>query len=319
MRSRVAVLSSRSRSVLDCMRGILEELEWKNHIAEGASVVIKPNLSWPGKDKAPYANTSSAVLDALIKVLLERTESIIVGESDGTRFSVDECFEASGYAEIIARNRVRWVNFSKAPSEPVGLPMLQGFELPVDLIRCDAFVTLPKLKTHALTYFTGALKNQWGCIPRYDRILLHKQLDELIVELNSLLKPTLSIMDGILAMEGRGPVNGRKVELNLLMGSRDPVALDASAMRLVGLDPQKARHVVLAAEKGLGKFSNEEIDLAGDPCEQFKIEPAKLERTVRLMNSLTRYPFFTKYILLNNTIFKLGKGAVAVLRRFGLS
>jgi uncharacterized protein (DUF362 family) len=319
MKSKVAVFSTRSSSVLDCMRGILEELDWKTHITEGASVVIKPNLSWPGNDRASYANTSSSVLDALIKILLERTKKIVVGESDGTRFSVDECFKASGYADVIARNGVRWVNFSKAPSEPVGLKLLEGFKLPADLLHCDAFITLPKLKTHALTYFTGALKNQWGCIPRYDRILLHKQLDELIVELNSLLKPALSIMDGIWAMEGRGPVNGRKVELNLLLGSLDPVALDASAMRLVGLDPQKARHVVLAAERGLGKFSNEEIVLAGGPGGQFKIQAAKLERTVRLMNFLTRYPFFTKYILLNNTIFELGKGAVAVLRRFGFS
>jgi uncharacterized protein (DUF362 family) len=319
MRSKVAVFSTRSSSVLDCLRAILEALEWKNHIAEGASVVVKPNLSWPGKDRAAYANTSPEVLDGLLKILRERTDRIIVGESDGTRFSVDECFNASGYAEVVARNGVRWVNFSKAPSRPVELPMLNGFELPVDLMQCDAFITVPKLKTHALTYFTGALKNQWGCIPRYDRILLHKQLDELIVELNSLLKPALSIMDGIWAMEGRGPVNGRGVKLDLLLGSLDPVALDVSAMRLVGLDPQKARHVVLAAERGIGRFSDEEIVLLGDSGVKFGIEPAKLERTVRLMNLLTRYPFFTKHILLNNTIFKLGKGAVAVLRRFGLS
>jgi len=319
MRSKVVVRSTLSGSVLDGVRAILEELEWKKQVSEGASVVLKPNLSWPGRNKASYANTSPDVLDALIKVLLERTDRIIVGESDGTRFSVDECFEASGYADVVAKNGVRWVNFSRAPTEPVKIPMLEGFELPVDLMHCDVFITLPKLKTHALTYFTGALKNQWGCIPRYDRILLHKQLDELIVEVNSLLKPALSIMDGVWAMEGRGPVNGRKVKLDLLLGSSDPVALDVSAMRLVGLDPQKARHVVMAAERGLGTFSNEEIIISGDLGRQFCIEPARLERTVSMMNFLTRYPFFTKHILLNNTIFRLGKGTVAALRRFGLS
>lgn len=319
MKARVAVRSVLSGSVIDCIKAILEELDWKERVAEGASVVVKPNLSWPGRDRASYANTSPEVLDALIKILLERTNRIIVGESDGTRFSVDECFEASGYANVVEANGVRWVNFSKAPTEPVGSSMLRGFELPVDLLHCDVFVTLPKLKTHALTYFTGALKNQWGCIPRYDRILLHKQLDELIVEINSLLKPAFSIMDGILAMEGRGPVNGRKVKLDLLLGSRDPVALDATAMRLTGLDPGKARHVVMAAERGLGKFSSEEIVLTGDSSKQFCLEAAKLERTVSMMNFLTRYPLFTKHILLNNTIFGLGKGAVGVLRRFGLS
>jgi len=319
MKSKVAVFSTRTRQVLECVSKILEELEWKDHVREGARVVIKPNLSWPGKDRAAYANTSPEVLDALIKVLLERTDRIIIGESDGTRFSVDDCFTASGYADVVSNNRVRWVNFSKAPSRPVDLPMLEGFELPIDLLNCDALITVPKLKTHALTYFTGALKNQWGCIPRYDRILLHKQLDELIVELNSFLKPALCIMDGVLAMEGRGPVNGRKVELGLLLGSRDPVALDVSAMRLVGLDPQNARHVVLAAEKGLGSFAGEDVVLSGEEVPRLRLEPAKLERTVRLMNSLTRYHFFTKYILLNNTIFKIGKGSVGVLRRLGLS
>ena len=319
MKSKVVVRSVLSGSVLDCVRAILEELNWKELVPENASVVLKPNLSWPGRDKASFANTSPEVLDAVIKVLRERTGRIIVGESDGTRFSVDECFEASDYGAVVDSNRVRWVNFSKAATEPVNQPMLEGFELPADLLHCDVFITLPKLKTHALTYFTGALKNQWGCIPRYDRILLHKELDELIVQVNSLLKPAFSIMDGILAMEGRGPVNGRMAKLDLVLGSRDPVALDASAMRLTGLDPERAKHLVRAAERGLGKFSADEIETSADPKIQFRLEPAKLERSVRLMNFLTRYPLFTKHILLNNTIFRAGKETVGVLRRFGLS
>lgn len=319
MRSRVAVFSTRSASLQECVKAILEELEWTAHVGWGASVVLKPNLSWPGKDKAACANTSPEVLDAVIKVLLERTNRIAVGESDGTRFSVDECFEASGYGSVIKENGVRWVNFSKARSRAVEHPLLKGFELPEELLECDVFITLPKLKTHGLTYFTGALKNQWGCIPRNDRILLHRYLDELIVELNLLLKPAFSIMDGILAMGGRGPVNGTPTELGVMLGSRDPVALDAAAIRLVGLDPRRAKHLVLAAEKGLGRFSENEIDLCGNVDGDLSIEPARLEHSVRLMNFLTRYPFFTYRILLNDRIFKLGKGAVALLRRFGLS
>ena len=106
MTSKVAVFSTRSRSVHECVRAIFEELEWKERVGWGASVVLKPNLSWPGKDKASYANTSCEVLDAVIKVLLERTNRITVGESDGTRFSVDECFEASGYGDVIKENCV---------------------------------------------------------------------------------------------------------------------------------------------------------------------------------------------------------------------
>src|SRR5437764_763398 len=92
--------------------------------------------------------------------------------------------------------------------------------------RADPFVTLPVLKTHATTVFTGALKNQWGCIPRYDRILLHKHLHELIVEVNRLRPVTLALMDGLVGMQGRGPINGYPIDLNALLASRCPVALD---------------------------------------------------------------------------------------------
>ncbi|MFH0778731.1 MAG: DUF362 domain-containing protein [Candidatus Eisenbacteria bacterium] len=319
MRSKVVVLSTRTKSPCECVRIILEELEWTAIVAPRAKVVLKPNLSWPGPDRAPYANTSPEVLDAVITVLRERTDNIVVGESDGTRFSVDECFDASGYREVVRKNGVRWVNFSKAPSRPAGHPLLDGFGLPVELADCDVFITLPKLKTHALTYFTGALKNQWGCIPRYDRILLHRHLDELIVELNALLRPRISIMDGIRAMEGRGPVNGKKVELDLLLGSLDPVALDSTAMRLVGLDPRKARHVGLAFSRGLGRFAEDEIDLRGDADGRYGIEPAELEWAVRAMNFMTRYRFFTHGILLNDGVFHAGKRAVGLLRKLGLS
>ncbi len=317
MKSKVAIFSTHSSSVEHCVRGLFRELDWEALVPRDASVVVKPNLSWPGRDKAPISNTSAEVLDAVLKVLKERTDRLIVGESDGTRFSVDECFEASGYADVVKRNGARWVNFSRAQTEPVDVAGLRGFELPSDLLHCDVFVSLPKLKTHGLTYFTGTLKNQWGCIPRHDRILLHKRLDELIVELNALLKPSICIMDGVLCMEGRGPVNGRGIRLDLLLGSSDPVALDATSMRTVGLDPANCRHVVLAAERGLGNFHEKDIELAGEKVQAARVEPAKSEWTVGLMNYLTRYSFFTNRILLNNRLFSLGKRAVSVLRRFG--
>src|SRR5438105_8856215 len=98
--------------------------------------------------------------------------------------------------------------------------------MPSVLLEADVFITLPVLKTHSLTYFTGALKNQWGCVPHYNRILLHKWLDPLLVSLQSLLRPELAIMDGIVGMEGRGPVNGKPRRLDLALASRDAVALD---------------------------------------------------------------------------------------------
>src|SRR5438128_241025 len=119
------------------------------------------------------------------------------------------------------------------------------------------------LKTHATTVFTGALKNQWGCIPRYDRILLHKYLHALIGDVNKLRPPTLALMDGLVGMQGRGPINGYPINLNVLLASRDPVALDATGMRLIGLDPWTSEHIVHGQKIGLGTLRQEEIVVDG--------------------------------------------------------
>src|SRR5437763_1714897 len=124
-------------------------------------------------------------------------------------------------------------------------------------------ITLPVLKTHATTVFTGALKNQWGCIPRYDRILLHKYLHELICHVNQIRPVTLALMDGLVGMQGRGPINGYPIDLNVLLASRDPVALDATGMRLIGLEPFTSRHLVHAGRIGLGTLAEEEISVEG--------------------------------------------------------
>ena len=147
----------------------------------------------------------------------------------------------------------------KVPCKPIG-----EIEMPRLLVEADAFITLPVLKTHALTYFTGSLKNQWGCIPQHNRILLHKVIDPLLVSLQRMLRPKLSVMDGIVCMEGRGPVNGEPRRLDLILAGQDSVAVDATAMRLVGLDPNRARHITLAAKEGLGRIDAEEIEINGD-------------------------------------------------------
>src|SRR5262249_23211600 len=149
--------------------------------------------------------------------------------------------------------------------ELIDLPdrRLKGFGMARTWLEADVFVTLPALKTHATTVFTGALKNQWGCIPRYDRILLHKYLHELIGDVNKLRPVTLALMHGLVGRQGRGPINGYPIDLNVLLASRDPVALDATAMRLIGLEPVTARHAVHAQRIGLGTLAEKEIRIDG--------------------------------------------------------
>jgi uncharacterized protein (DUF362 family) len=225
----------------------------------------------------------------------------------------------SGYVEMARRLGVQLVNFSEAAREAVECEPAGPVELPRVLLEADVLVTLPVLKTHALTYFTGALKNQWGCLPQYDRILLHKYLDPLLVTLHRVLRPRLAVMDGIVAVEGRGPANGKPRQLDLVLASQDGVALDATAMRLAGLDPQRAQHVVLAARRGLGRMDAADIEVDGEwDRHATTFEPAVLDKAIAAMNYMSRYRWFVKYMLERDFIFYPVRALVQILRRVGV-
>ena len=193
-----------------------------------------------------------------------------------------------------------------------GRPEIRGWGLSKTLLEADVFVTLPVLKTHATTVFTGALKNQFGCYPQHDRILLHPKLDRALVLINEILRPRLAVMDGIVAMEGRGPINGRPRRFDTLLGSRDPVALDATAMRLIGLDPYTSRHVRWAAEAGLGEIAAERIEIDGDfEGRRTRFEPAERDLPIRALGLISRSRFLTRHLILNpESFYPLRRGAM---------
>lgn len=312
---RAATRDSISAPVRECM----ELCHWESWVGRDATVVIKPNLCNTVPEKLEMSNTDVALTEAVCEVLLTRTKRILIGESDHLRRTAAQGFEASGYTAMARRLGVQLVNFTEAPRSKVACEPIGEIEMPRLLLEADAFITLPVLKTHALTYFTGALKNQWGCVPQHNRILLHKFLDPLLASLQRILRPKLAVMDGLVGMEGRGPVNGSPRRLGLILAGRDAVAVDATSMRLVGLDPLRARHVRLAAEQGLGRMKAEEIEVDGDwarHATQFK--PAEMDWAVASMLYMSQYPWFVRYVLEKNFIFYPVRSLVLLLRRLGV-
>ena len=298
------------------VRDLLEGCGWKDLIGAGASVVIKPNLCTERPEQIHTANTSLGVLHAVCEVLLERTRDITIVESDGARYPAEAAFENNGVSRLASEMGLRVLNLSKDDLVEIPDARLKGFAMSRTWLEADSFVTLPALKTHATTVFTGTLKNQWGCIPRYDRILLHKYLHQLIGDVNKLRPVTLALMDGLVGMQGRGPINGYPIDLNVLLASRDPVALDATAMRLIGLDPRRSKHVVHANRIGLGALAEEEIAINGPFAElRTTVQPAVEDWAIKLMNLVAKSPFLTKGLLLNDGVFYPVRRLVMVLRR----
>jgi uncharacterized protein (DUF362 family)/Pyruvate/2-oxoacid:ferredoxin oxidoreductase delta subunit len=153
--------------------------------------------------------------------------------------------------------------------------LIKQFTIAQGVLDNDGLISLPKFKTHQLTRFTGAIKNQFGCIPGFLKGGFHSRLPEvhdfatMLVDINSCIRPRLYIMDGVVAMEGNGPRNGKPRKMNVILISSDPIALDATACRMINLDPEAVPTSKPGEKSGLGTYHEENIELLGDPLESF--------------------------------------------------
>ena len=319
-KSGVILRSTLDKGISAAVRECMEFCDWRRSVPRDGVVVLKPNLCTPVPEQIESSNTKLAVTAAVVEVLLEQTNKISIVEADHIRQTTEYVYEATGYTELAKKYGVSLVNLSKMPTvncrcEPIG-----DVPLPKLLLECDTFISIPVLKTHALTYFTGVLKNQWGCVPiALDRIQHHGAIHEMLASLHRIFHPQFSVIDATVCMEGRGPVAGKPRRLDLVLAGRDGVALDATSMRLIGLNPSLSRHVVFAAKGGLGRIDAADIVVDGDwqrHATQFELPPK--DRLNTLMFKFSKYRWFTRYILGNDVVYYPVRNMVKFLRRVGL-
>ena len=168
---------------------------------------------------------------------------------------------------ICQKYDVPFINLSYEATTTVELggEVFPQIRLPSILLEGN-LVTIPVMKTHDKTTITGALKNQWGCLPK-SRHMYHLVVSRAIVELNTALRPRFAVMDATISLEGNGPKSGRPRVTDLVLASRDLVAIDSVEARLMGFDPMQIEHLVLAEKAGLGHANPEQITLVGDSIE----------------------------------------------------
>ncbi|MBW2624393.1 MAG: DUF362 domain-containing protein, partial [Deltaproteobacteria bacterium] len=159
------------------------------------------------------------------------------------------------------------------------------FVIAQGVLDCDGLISLPRLKTHGLVRYTGCVKNQFGCIPGVLKGEFHVRLSnalnfaKMLVDLNNLIRPRLYIMDGITAMEGNGPRSGNLRKMNALLFSDDPIALDATACRLINLKPEIVPTIKFGMEFGSGTYLENEIELLGDSFHDLKNDGFDVDRS----------------------------------------
>jgi uncharacterized protein (DUF362 family)/Pyruvate/2-oxoacid:ferredoxin oxidoreductase delta subunit len=243
-------------------------------VKPGERIILKPNVLI-GSAPEKCVCTHPAVLKAVGKLFLEA--GIIVSCGDSPAFgSTGFNTRIAGLKQVADELGIPMEDFSKgtAVSYKEGI-LIKRFVIADCVLKADGLVSLPKLKTHGLTRLTGAVKNQFGCVPGFLKNQQHARMADpynfaaMLVDLNTLLKPRLYIMDAIMAMEGNGPRNGRPRKIGALLLSNDPIALDTIACKIINLNPAFVPTCALGEKAGLGTCRIENIEVVGANIEDF--------------------------------------------------
>lgn len=256
-------------------------------VAAGDTVLIKPNVLL-GSPSSTGATTNPFVVASMVKLAkTAKAKKVIVGESSAVGFDTEESFRATGMREIAEKAGAMVVDLKRDEAEPVFIPnakVIRKVLLPKTVVESDVIINVPVMKTHDMLPVTLALKNMKGCLFDEDKKRLHRSgLSQGIVDINKLLKPDLALIDGIVGMEGNGPIFGDPVELDMVIASRDSVAADAVASYIMGFYPKDIEYIRLAAEQGLGEIDLRKLEILGElpekirrPFKKVKIDPAKI-------------------------------------------
>jgi uncharacterized protein (DUF362 family) len=234
----------------------LDLIDYRNALLGYDKVLIKVNFI-TDKTWDTGATTDPIVVEAIIKKLEGLPVKVYVVESDATITNADRAFEATGMKDMCSRNGVEWLNLRYVKDKvKLAVPngeVLKSITVP-RLVTESAVISAAKLKTHVDTGVTLGMKNMFGLLPDKFKGKYHlKGISKVVVDINTVLRPALTVIDGFVGMEGQGPIDGTPVQMNLIIAGTDVVATDATACRVMGINPYEIKHTRKAFEKGLGK------------------------------------------------------------------
>ncbi len=251
-------------------------------VGRGDKVLVKINHLSPASSPEKGIITHPVFVEAILHLLRDYSLNITVG--DDIESIASNGFAVSSFREMCKKAGVDLVNFKEkgfVETECSG-HFLKKTHISRVALDSDVLINLPKLKTHSLTVLTGGVKNMYGAIPSGLRTRFHgeyvrpEDFGQVLVDIFSAIKPQLTIMDGVVAMEGEGPASGSLREVGVILASQDAVALDAVATKIIGLDPLDIYTTKYATERGLGVGNLQDIEVVGEKLEGVIVPDFKL-------------------------------------------
>ncbi len=231
-------------------------------------VVIKPNVCYP-KNNENMVITDPRVLEAVINIVKEKTKNVMVVESDSMSGTAISRVTKSGVMDLIEKCDVEFLNISE---DEVEEHKVAGFTLqvPKTVMKADFLINIPKIKTHDIVFISIAMKNMFGTLANKKKWELHRQLGKILVFLNRTIRQDLIVVDGIVGMEGLGPIQGSPVDLGLIVSGLNPATVDAVCCHIMSFNPYTIETLWRAYKAGVGEIDIGQIHVLGEQIKDVK-------------------------------------------------
>jgi len=238
-------------------------------VITGKSVLIKPNMLSPHPPEKAVT-THPSLVEAIIALVKAAGGIPSVGDSPGF-YKFSRVAEVSGIGEAGRRAGAPLVPFETEEEINTGEGcLMKKLVVAREVAKADAIISVSKFKTHGLTYITGAIKNSFGFIPGLKKAEMHfrfpsnDRFSRMLTDIGMSVPVRLHILDAIIGMDGNGPAAGDPFRIGLIIAGSDPVAVDSTACRVVGIDPMSVPMIRIGAERGLGNAGSDRIEIVGE-------------------------------------------------------
>lgn len=264
----------------------LRELKVGSEEIRGKRILLKPNLIEPRRG-ADHINTHPLVVRGIAEAFLRMgAGNILVAEGTAHNRDTLLVLEESGLEEVLREDRIPFVDLNQEEGYSLknagGYTRISNLTLPLALRQADWIVSVAKMKTHHWAGVTLSMKNLIGVMPGiyygFPKNLFHWEgIDRSILDIASTVRPHFAIVDGVIGMEGDGPIMGEPRKAGVLVMGRDLPAVDATSARIMGIDPYKVSYLAAASGR-LGTIREKDIRQRGESIASVRTDFALVER-----------------------------------------
>jgi uncharacterized protein (DUF362 family)/Pyruvate/2-oxoacid:ferredoxin oxidoreductase delta subunit len=250
-------------------------------VQPGHKVLVKPNLVVPSEPEKAIVSHPT-VVRAVVRLVQEAGGRVVIADNPTvvpvTRRGWESAYERAGLAALAAETGAA-LNahiVAEQRSHPRG-KLVRLVDTSSFVTEADVVISVPKLKTHGLMRFTGAVKNLFGTVPGTTKFGYHVKLQtvdlfaEMLLDLVSFVRPALTVMDAIIGMDGDGPSAGRPFSIGAVLASPEPVALDVAALGMVAQEPASVPTVARAIQRGWTSGRVADLSLLGDDLAAMRV------------------------------------------------